>query len=93
MNITKLLREPILYNYYLGYDNYRFIWARSFNRLIILSLKKQNNNIYLICKALQDNDSIIKKQNEKEKIDAIKEKRERFLQMKNITMADYKSIQ
>ncbi len=80
LNIWKLLREPILYNFYLGYDCYRFIWARSFKRLIILTLIRQNSNVYLTCKTIQDNDSLIKNNYKQELLDAIRENREQYLQ-------------
>lgn len=74
-NISKAINEPILYNYYFGYDSYRFIWARTFHRLIILKLKKENDGIYLSCSTLQKNDSIIKAEYELEMASAIKENR------------------
>jgi hypothetical protein len=35
-------KEPILYNYYLGYENYRFLWIRSFNKPVLITIKKTN---------------------------------------------------
>jgi hypothetical protein len=32
-------REPVLYNYYLGYENYRFLWLRSFDRSVVITIK------------------------------------------------------
>ncbi len=34
---------PILYNYYLGYDNYRFLWIRSFHCAVLITLEKKGN--------------------------------------------------
>lgn len=35
-------KEPILYNYYLGYENYRFLWIRSFHRPVLIKVIKTN---------------------------------------------------
>ena len=45
-------KEPILYNYYLGHDIYRFLWLRSFHRPIVLTLHKDGNNVWLDMKEL-----------------------------------------
>lgn len=45
-------KEPILYNYYLGHDIYRFLWLRSFHRPVVISIHKANNKIWLITKEL-----------------------------------------
>lgn len=45
-------KEPILYNYYLGHDIYRFLWLRSFDRPIVFILNRYNNNVWLIVKIL-----------------------------------------
>jgi hypothetical protein len=33
-------KEPILYNHYLGYENYRFLWIRSFHRPVLIKVIK-----------------------------------------------------
>ena len=40
-------QEPILYNYYLNYNIYRFLWIRSFHSKILLSLTKDDSRITL----------------------------------------------
>lgn len=45
-------KEPILYNYYLGHDMYRFLWLRSFDKPVIISLHKDEEKIWLITKEL-----------------------------------------
>jgi hypothetical protein len=45
-------KEPILYNYYLGHDIYRFLWLRSFNRPVIISLHKDRTKVWLTTKQL-----------------------------------------
>jgi hypothetical protein len=44
MNVYSLylnsFKAPILYNYYLGYDNFRFLWIRSFHHAVLITLKK-----------------------------------------------------
>ena len=45
-------KEPVLYNYYLGHDIYRFLWLRSFDRPILLVLNQDNTNVWLMIKIL-----------------------------------------
>jgi len=45
-------KEPILSNYYLGHDIYRFLWLRSFDRPVIFSLNKDENKVWLTIKIL-----------------------------------------
>jgi hypothetical protein len=44
--------EPILFNYYLGQDMYRFLWLRSFQRPVVFTIKKSENQITLTTKIL-----------------------------------------
>jgi hypothetical protein len=52
-------KEPILNNYYLGYDRYRFLWLRSFHRPIVFSLYKLDDKVSLTYKILDDNPSFL----------------------------------
>jgi hypothetical protein len=45
-------QEPILYNYYLGHDIYRFLWLRAFSRPVVISINKDGAKIWLSIKAL-----------------------------------------
>lgn len=45
-------KEPILYNYYLGHDIYRFLWLRSFHRPVVISIHKDNDKFWLTTKEL-----------------------------------------
>ena len=45
-------KEPILFNYYLGHEIYRFIWLQSFDNPIILTLNKKADDIWLTIKKL-----------------------------------------
>jgi hypothetical protein len=45
-------KEPILYNYYLGKDIYRFLWLRSFHRPVVFSIVKTDSQVSLITKML-----------------------------------------
>lgn len=46
------MKEPILSNYYLAQDFYRFLWLRSFNRPVLLVLNKDNDKVWLSLKVL-----------------------------------------
>lgn len=35
-------KSPILYNYYLGYENYRFLWIRNFHKPVLITIRKKN---------------------------------------------------
>ncbi|MHC1704987.1 MAG: hypothetical protein AB9846_13845 [Tenuifilaceae bacterium] len=48
----KCFKAPILYNYYLGYESYRFLWLRSFNRAVLITLTKENRKIVINTKIL-----------------------------------------
>lgn len=37
----RCFKAPILYNYYLGYENYRFLWIRSFHRPVLITIYKK----------------------------------------------------
>jgi len=45
-------KEPILYNYYLGHDIYRFLWLRSFHRPVVFTFHRDGNKIWLTTKKL-----------------------------------------
>ncbi len=45
-------KEPILFNYYLGKDMYRFLWLRSFDKPIVFVLCKSENQTTLTTKVL-----------------------------------------
>lgn len=51
-------KEPILYNYYLGYENYRFLWIRSFNNPVLITVK-HTNKILINTKILADQPSFM----------------------------------
>lgn len=44
--------EPILYNYYLNRDIYRFLWLRSFHDFVLITIENKENKIYLTTKIL-----------------------------------------
>lgn len=52
------LKEPVLYNFYLNKDIYRFTWLRSFHPPIVLRLEKSNNEVTLTEKKLIKFESI-----------------------------------
>jgi hypothetical protein len=45
-------KEPILYNYYLGHDIYRFLWLRSFHRPVVFTLHRDGEKVWLTTKEL-----------------------------------------
>jgi len=45
-------QEPILYNYYLGHDIYRFLWLRSFHSPVVFSIHKDGDKVWLTTKEL-----------------------------------------
>ena len=45
--------EPILYNYYLNKDVYRFLWLRSFDKPVVFILTKLNDQVTLTTKVLE----------------------------------------
>lgn len=48
----RLMKEPLLYNFYLGHDVYRFLWLRSFNLPLCFSLHKDGGKVWLSIKEL-----------------------------------------
>jgi len=52
-------KEPILYNYYLGYDRYRLLWIRSFHLPIIITFSKQGRRAFLEIKKLSKHPQFI----------------------------------
>jgi hypothetical protein len=42
--------EPVLSNYYLGHDLYRFLWLRSFHRPVVITLNRNNDVVTLTTK-------------------------------------------
>lgn len=45
-------KEPLLYNYYLGYDIYRFLWDRAFHQPILITISNKNNEFVVQTKKL-----------------------------------------
>lgn len=45
-------KEPILFNYYLGHDMYRFLWLRSFDRPVVFTLHRDGREVWLTTKVL-----------------------------------------
>lgn len=45
-------QEPILFNYYLGHDIYRFSWLRAFHRPVVFTLHKDGEKVWLTTKIL-----------------------------------------
>lgn len=45
-------KEPLLFNYYRGYDCYRFLWLRSFHPPVIFTIARNENNFWLVTKKL-----------------------------------------
>jgi hypothetical protein len=39
----RCFKAPLLYNFYLGYENYRLLWLRSFHRPVLISIIKKND--------------------------------------------------
>lgn len=52
-------QEPILYNYYIGHDIYRFLWLRSFHRPVVFSLHKNADKVWLTTKELDRHPNFI----------------------------------
>ncbi len=44
------VQEPLLYNSYLGHEIYRFTWIPSFDLPVVISIQKENENIWLTSK-------------------------------------------
>jgi hypothetical protein len=45
-------KEPVLYNYYLGEERYRFLWLRSFHLPMVFILSNKNGKVALRIKKL-----------------------------------------
>jgi hypothetical protein len=45
-------QTPVLFNYYLGHDIYRFLWLRSFDHPIVFTLNKWGDKVWLTTKKL-----------------------------------------
>ncbi len=52
-------KEPILYNYYLGHDIYRFLWLRSFHRPVVFTFNRNGNKVWLTTKELNKQPNFI----------------------------------
>jgi hypothetical protein len=48
----KCAKEPMLYNYYLGHDMYRFLWMRSFDNPVVIIFHKMNGLVWIETKKL-----------------------------------------
>ena len=44
--------EPVLSNFYLGHDTYRFLWLRAFHRPVVITLSNDNSIVTLTTKEL-----------------------------------------
>ncbi|MBI3260027.1 MAG: hypothetical protein HYZ54_11205 [Ignavibacteriae bacterium] len=44
--------EPILFNYFLGHETYRFLWLRAFNKPVVIIFNKDNDTVWLSLKVL-----------------------------------------
>lgn len=51
-NVLFCFQEPILFNYYMGYESYRFLLLRSFSRPLVFSLCRKGDEVWLVTKAL-----------------------------------------
>jgi len=49
------MQEPVLYNYFLEKDVYRFTWLRSFNIPVTITIEKEQNAVTITTKALKKN--------------------------------------
>ncbi|MGE5432963.1 MAG: hypothetical protein ACM3QX_17920 [Syntrophomonadaceae bacterium] len=47
-----VLREPLLYNYYLDKDIIRLLWLRSFHRPVMIKIEKEGDAVTLTTKIL-----------------------------------------
>ncbi|SFF85398.1 hypothetical protein [Pontibacter chinhatensis] len=47
------LQEKVLYNYYLGHNQYRFTWFRSFNPPVTFTMHRKGDNVWLHIKMLE----------------------------------------
>jgi hypothetical protein len=56
----KCFQEPILFNFYLKKDIYRFLWLRSFNDDVLISIEKTNDRITLNTKKLDRHPEFLK---------------------------------
>ncbi len=44
------MNEPVLYNYFLGKETYRFTWLRSFDLSVVIKLEKIGDEIFITTK-------------------------------------------
>lgn len=51
-SVLYCFEEPVLYNYYLGHDIYRFLYLRSFHRPLVFILNKEGTQVWLTTKIL-----------------------------------------
>ncbi|MEQ9465762.1 MAG: hypothetical protein RLN88_00035 [Ekhidna sp.] len=58
-------KEPILSNFYLGYENYRFTWTRSFHNDYILTLVSKEENAEIQITEIDKNSGQLKKSSKK----------------------------
>lgn len=58
-SLLYIAREPVLYNFYLKKDIYRFSWSRAFHEPIIISLIKENNKVMIQWKKIRLGDGRI----------------------------------
>jgi hypothetical protein len=47
-------KEPILFNFYLGHDIYRFVWLRAFSPPVVFTLHKDGEKVWLQTKLLDN---------------------------------------
>lgn len=45
--------EPVLFNYPLNKEVYRFTWLRSFHRPVVIKIERENDNFYVTTKMLE----------------------------------------
>ena len=53
-------KEPVLSNFYLGYDVYRFLWLRSFHKPTTISLHNDGARVWLVTKQLDRQPEFLK---------------------------------
>ncbi len=51
-SILRAFNEPLLYNNYIGSDLYRFLWIRSFDKPVLITILKDGDRILLNTKRL-----------------------------------------
>jgi hypothetical protein len=53
------MQEPLLYNFFLGFESYRFDWIRSFHRPVVISINKKDSRIWLSTRRLNRRPSFV----------------------------------